>query len=57
MLLNLLTCAVVAPKQTKPTDTSTSTDTAVDPIPANSNTIHSRLVCQDWHFSLGEPAY
>ena len=35
----------------------TPTDTATDPTPANSPTMHHRLVCQDKHFCLGEPAF
>ena len=60
---------IVAPKPIKSTATdtvtatatatvtSTQTATAMEPPPAGSPTLHSRLVCQDRSFCLWDPAY
>ena len=51
---------IFSPKPIKPTVTATATptptDTAADPPPANSTTIHSRLVYQDKK-EIWEPVY
>ena len=44
-------------KSVKPHLSSTPTATAIDPTPANSPTIHRRLVQEDRNVCLGEPAY
>ena len=47
---------LVAPKPIKPRATATAT--ATDPLPANSPTLHSRLVCKDKNKCiLGKVAY
>ena len=48
--VNLLTGADSSTKTEKLTATPTPTATASDLPPANSTTMHSRLVCQEIHF-------